>query len=57
MPMYAYKKGRTLCFGHEVDYNPLAEDEAAERHRVVQECEKEMLRLYEEQSALLSQHK
>ena len=52
MPMYAHKGTRTLCFGHEVIYNPEAEDEELERARVVRECEKEMRRLMEEQDAL-----
>ena len=51
MPMYAHKATRTLVFGHEVDYNPMAPDEAQERHRVVEECEKEMRRLMQEQDA------
>ncbi len=49
LPMYAHKGTRTLNFGHEVVYNPKAEDEETERLRVVRECEKEMRRLMEEQ--------
>lgn len=52
LPMYAHKATRMLCFGHEVVYNPEAEDEEAERLRVVEECEKEMRRLMEEQDAI-----
>lgn len=53
MPMYAHKATRTLSFGHEVVYNPKAENEEEERVRVVRECEKEMRRLMDEQNALM----
>lgn len=52
MPMYAHKGTRTLCFGHEVVYNPEAEDDELERKRVVSLCEMEMRRLMEEQDLL-----
>ncbi len=57
IPMYAHKYSRTLSFGEEVDYNPEAGDEQAERLRVVHACEQEMLRLMNEQNALLAARK
>ena len=56
LPMFAHKGTRTLCFGHEVNFDP-TKDDAAERHRVVMECEKEMRRLYEEQEEILKKKK
>ena len=55
LPMYAHQATRTLSFGHEVVFHPEAEDQEAERMRVVQACEMEMHRLYEEQEQVRKQ--
>ena len=50
MPCYAHQGTRTLCFGHEIVYDP-DHDPREERERICREARSEMLRLCAEQDS------